>query len=160
MRLEHLLIGVNVPACGALHPQRLDGADRNDRAAAEILCAQLLAVGNIDYRQAVGGVMVEQRLPVRMARCFQRFEGLGANRFGRHQPEDQRRIRTDIVPRGKVDGVRRQQGLAAAGWDPDTDFRQKKILMRFWTIRHGNRGLTERRAAGSLERDANLRIRR
>ncbi len=52
---------------------------------------------------------------------FERVRGLEADGVGGHEPEDDRVFLLDVAARRRADGVRRDDGLAAAGGQPQTN---------------------------------------
>ena len=151
VRLEGLLVGIHVAAGGVVHTQRLDGAHQHDGAAAEILRPQLLAFTDVQHRQPVRRPIAQQRLAVRVAGHLERIQGLAAYGVRRHQPQGQRRIRADIQARRPLDGMGRQQRLAAAGRDADAGLRHRRRLLRQRPVRRIAQRLAEHRAAGVVE---------
>ena len=117
MRLEGLLVGIDVAPRGVVHPQRLQRADDHQRARADVLRADLVAVGDVEHAHAIDAEMRLQRLAVGVAGGLQRAERLLADHVGGHQPQRQRPVLAGVVAGRGGERVRAEQGLAAAGGD-------------------------------------------
>ena len=117
MRLEGLLVGIDVAPRGVVHPQRLQRADDHQRARADVLRADLVAVGDVEHAHAIHAEMRLQRLAVGVAGRLQRSQRLLADHVGGHQPQRQRPVLAGVVAGRGGERVRAEQGLAAAGGD-------------------------------------------
>ena len=117
MRLEGLLVGIDVAPRGVVHPQRLQRADDHQRARADVLRADLVAVGDVEHAHAIDAEMRLQRLAVGVTGGLQRAERLLADHVGGHQPQRQRPVLAGVVAGRGGERVRAEQGLAAAGGD-------------------------------------------
>ena len=104
MRLEGLLVGIDVAPRGVVHPQRLQRADDHQRARADVLRADLVAVGDVEHAHAIDAEMRLQRLAVGVAGRLQRSQR-------------QRPVLPGVMASRGGERVRAEQGLAAAGGD-------------------------------------------
>ncbi len=111
---------VDFAAFSVVHPQRLDRADDGARIIADILWPDRREVGDVEDPHPALELLIE-RLAVGMARVAQRFDGLQPDRVRRHQPQHQRIILLHPGITGHADGVRGEDGLAAAGRQPQAD---------------------------------------
>ena len=83
VRFHLLVVGVHFAPFGALHPQRLNGADHNAAVVAQVVRPEVGEVGDVERAHpAVKSVV--QRLPISMAGIFQGFDCLPADGIGRH----------------------------------------------------------------------------
>ena len=114
------LCGVDVAALGLFDAQGLDGTDDDADAVAQIGGPEVVDVGDVENADAAFKGIVE-RLAVGVGRVLERVRGLEADGVGGHQPEDDRELLLDVAARRRADGVRRDDGLAAAGGQAQTD---------------------------------------
>ena len=123
MRLQVLVVGIDLAAFGVLDAQGLDGADDDAATAADVVRAQLREVGDVEH----AGPPVERRVeraPVGVAGVLERLRRLAADDVGGREPEDQRIFLLDPRLARHGDGVRGEEGLAAAGGQAEADVRR------------------------------------
>ena len=120
VRLQVLVVGVDLAALGALDPQGLDGADHDAATVAEVVRAELGKVGDVEHPHPAREGFV-QRLPVRMAGVLERLDRLGADDVGRREPEHRGMVLLDPRVAGDGDRVGGEDRLAAPGGEPQAD---------------------------------------
>ena len=117
---QRLFVGVDVAAFGLFDAQRLDGADDDADAVGQVGRPDVVDVGDVEDGHAALERVVE-RLAVGVGRVLERVGGLEADGVGGHQPEDDRELFLDVAAGRHADGVRRDDGLAAAGGQAQAD---------------------------------------
>ena len=114
MRLQILVVGIDLAAFGAVDAQGLQRADHNDDFILQVLRAELGEVGDVNHQQLPAKDCFE-RQAVRMAGLLECGERLGADGVGGHHPQDHGMFLFEVGLGGHGDAARRQVGLAAAG---------------------------------------------
>ena len=120
MRLEILVVSVDLAAVGVFDAQGLNGADHDAAVVTQVVWPDMRKVGDIEHPYPAIERFI-QRLPVRMTGMLQRFGSLLANLVGRHQPHDQGIVLLHPSIACNRDGIGGEQGFATAGGQPQAD---------------------------------------
>ena len=120
VRLQVLVVGIDLAALGAPHSQGLDGAGDDAAVVAEIVGTDVREVRDVDDPYPPGERLV-QRLPVGMAGVLERLDGLPADGVGRREPQHQGMVLLNPGVAGDGDGVGAEERLTASGGKAQAD---------------------------------------